>query len=209
MYEINRALLKDRAKSNIQGNMGMLIVCFLIVEAIMMGVAFIPYVGTIAQIAIAGPFALGTAYIYVNLRSRYAPDVNVLFSAFQRFGDCLSLYLLYSVFTMLWSFLLVVPGIIKAIGWSQIWYISAENPNMSAKEVMEKSAEMMDGYKMEYFKLTLSFIPWMMLCCVTCGIALFYVIPYMNATYVEFYYNLKDLTSPNFEQYDKEQQFQE
>ena len=42
-----------------------------------------------------------------------------------------------------------------------------------------------------YFVLMLSFIPWMLLCTVTCGIAMLYVGPYMNATFVNFYEAIK------------------
>ncbi|MBD5551147.1 MAG: DUF975 family protein [Lachnospiraceae bacterium] len=188
---INREDLKMRAKQMMSGNMGMLIVCFIIVAALTGVSNAIPLVGPVLSICVTGPLALGSCYIYLNLTRGAEPDVNVLLSGFQRFVDTLVLTLLIGVFTFLWSLLLVVPGIIKAISYSQAYYILAEHPEMSGKEALDASVEMMEGHKMDYFVLLLSFIPWMLLCGVTCGLALLYVQPYMNATFVNFYEAIK------------------
>ena len=188
---IDRAELKARARQMMSGNMGMLIVCTVIVTAVSGACAAIPYVGSVAGICITGPLMLGTTYIYLNLTRGYEPDVNVLFAGFQRFTDTLVLTLLIDIFVFLWSLLLVVPGIIKAISYSQAYYILAEHPEMSGKEALDASVEMMDGHKMEWFMLILSFIPWMLLCGITCGLAILYVAPYMEATCVNFYDAIK------------------
>lgn len=184
---INRAELKMRAKQMMSGNLGMLIVCFIIVAAIMGVCNMIPIVGPVLSVCAAGPLGLGSCYIYLNLTRGIEPDVNVLFAGFQRFVDALVLTLLIGVFTFLWSLLFVVPGIIKAISYSQAYYILAEHPEMSGKEALDASVDMMDGHKMDYFVLILSFIPWILLTGITFGIAALYVAPYMNATLVNFY----------------------
>lgn len=194
---IDRAELKRRAKNNMSGNMGMLIVCLVIVGALTMVCNMIPYVGAIGSICISGPLSLGSAYIYLNLTKGFAPDVNVLFSGFQRFVDTLVLTLLISIFTFLWSLLFLVPGIIKSISYSQAYYILAEHPEMTAKEALDESIDMMDGHKMDYFVLGLSFIPWLLLVSVTCGLAALYVAPYMTATYANFYLAIKSPVEPN------------
>ena len=188
---INRADLKMRAKQMMSGNIGMLIVCFIIVAVITGVCNVIPFVGQVLAICVTGPLALGSCYIYLDLARGMEPDVNVLFAGFQRFVDTLVLTLLISVFTFLWSLLLVVPGIIKAISYSQAYYILAEHPEMSGKDALDASIAMMDGHKMDYFVLMLSFIPWMLLCLITCGIAVLYVGPYMETTFVNFYEAIK------------------
>ena len=50
---------------------------------------------------------------------------------------------------------------------------------------------MMKGHKGELFVLGLSFIPWILLGCITLGIAFFWVGPYMCLTYANFYEELK------------------
>ena len=50
----------------------------------------------------------------------------------------------------------------------------------------------MDGYKLQYFFLGLSFIGWMLLCLLTLGIGFLWLIPYIQVTYAKFYLNLKE-----------------
>lgn len=194
---IDRAELKARARQMMSGNMGMLIVCMVIVGALAGVCSAIPYIGPVLGICVLGPLSLGEAYIYLNLTRGYEPDVNVLFSGFQRFTDTLVLTILMRIFIFLWSLLLFVPGVIKAISYSQAYYILAEHPEMSGKEALDASIEMMDGHKMDYFVLLLSFIPWILLCTITCGLAVLYVYPYMDATLVNFYQAIKQPAGGN------------
>ncbi len=188
---IDRVDLKNNAKQAISGNIGMLIVCTVIVGALTGVAGAIPVVGPVLALCVTGPLALGTAYIYLNLVRGQEPDVNILLSGFNRFVDTLVLTLLISIFTFLWSLLFVVPGIIKSISYSQAYYILAEHPEMSGKEALDASVDMMDGHKMEYFVLILSFIPWCLLGAVTCGLGFLYVIPYMETTFANFYNAIK------------------
>ena len=52
---------------------------------------------------------------------------------------------------------------------------------------MELSKEMMEGEKWNFFILKLSFFGWLLLCVFTFGIGGFFLEPYMQATYAEFY----------------------
>ena len=67
-------------------------------------------------------------------------------------------------------------------------YILAENPRISRKRAFEISKNMMDGEKWNAFVLDLSFIGWILLSAITCGIVgIFYVNPYREATFAELY----------------------
>ena len=70
-------------------------------------------------------------------------------------------------------------------------YILNDHPEMSATEAITESRKMMNGHKMEYFILQLSFIGWILLSVLTFGLLLFYVLPYMQATNAAFYEKLK------------------
>ena len=53
---------------------------------------------------------------------------------------------------------------------------------------LELSQQMMDGHKMEAFVLELAFFGWFLLSALTCGlVGIFYVNPYLDATFAEFY----------------------
>lgn len=96
------------------------------------------------------------------------------------------------ILTALWTFLFVIPGLIAAIKYSMTYYIIAENPDIPITDAVDMSKNMMDGHKMDYFMLVLSFIPWLLLTTITFGLASVYVLPYMNCAYAQFYVMVRD-----------------
>jgi uncharacterized membrane protein len=99
---------------------------------------------------------------------------------------------LVTVFTILWLILLIIPGIIKSIAYSQVGYILKDYPEMKALDAITLSRRMMDGYKWKFFLLLLSFIGWVLLVIITFGLALFYVGPYFYASQAQFYEEVKE-----------------
>jgi uncharacterized membrane protein len=99
---------------------------------------------------------------------------------------------LKSLYTLLWTLLLIIPGIVKHYEYRMIPYLLADFPEMSKDDAFRISKEMMNGNKMNAFILDLSFIGWHILSAVTLGIVgIFYVNPYVNATNAELYLTLK------------------
>lgn len=114
-------------------------------------------------------------------------QVKDLFSQFDRFAVGFLQKLLRSLYTFLWSLLLVIPGIIKHLSYAMTPYILADHPEMTAKQAIKLSQELMDGYKGDLFMLGLSFIGWDLLNLLTLGIGSFWLNPYKEATYAAFY----------------------
>ena len=100
-------------------------------------------------------------------------------------------YLLMYLYIILWTSLLIVPGVIKAISYSMVPYILRDNPELQNNAAIEKSMQMMQGHKLRFFYLTLTFFGWIILGILTLGIGLLWVGPYMDATFVRFYEELK------------------
>lgn len=100
-------------------------------------------------------------------------------------------YLLVFVYTFLWSLLLIVPGIIKALSYSMTPFVLKDNPELSGNAAIEKSMRMMDGHKMDLFLLVLSFIGWAILSMFTFGLGFILLIPYMMTSLAHFYEDLK------------------
>ena len=186
-----RAELKAQAKAQLKGNVGMLFLCSLIVYAIGILCCMIPVVGAIASLIITPGLSIGLLLVYLDLSKNLDTHVSRLFDGFRYWGKALWLMILVSVFTFLWALLLYVPGIIKAISYSMSYYILAENPEMTAREALNESKEIMKGNKLNFFILELSFFFWLLLVVVTFGIAAIYVEPYMQLTYANFYHNIK------------------
>ena len=70
-------------------------------------------------------------------------------------------------------------------------YILRDEPDLSYNAAIEKSMAMMEGHKMKYFLLGLSFIGWGLLCCLTLGIGFFFLLPYIYVAYAAFYEDVK------------------
>lgn len=192
VLSMTRQELKAKAKEQIKGNIGILFVIVLIV-ALVGGLAnVVPVVGSLASIFVLTPaFNIALVIIYLKMTAGIKPEIAELFQHFNQFWASFKVTFLTGLFTFLWSLLLYIPGIIKALSYSMAMYILAENPDMPALEAIDKSKKMMDGHKMELFVLSLSFIGWGLLVGITCGIAAIWVIPYMNATMANFYNSIK------------------
>ena len=191
-----RAEIKQQAKEQLKGNVWMLLLCAFVMVVIATGAtmigAFIPFVGSLAAtFLVVAPLSYGLYVVYLNVTYGERPQVGKLFEGFQNFGPVVLLYFLIWLFTMLWTLLFVIPGIIKTLSYSMAYYVLAENPQMSANEALNESKAIMDGHKMDLFVLYLSSIPWMLLGSITLGIAYIYVMPYMQLTITNFYHKIK------------------
>lgn len=71
-------------------------------------------------------------------------------------------------------------------------YIAVDNPEIGFNEAIKESIRMMDGYKMQFFVLWLSFLLWSILVVLTLGIAGLFFQPYMNFAMTMFYLNRKE-----------------
>ena len=121
------------------------------------------------------------------------PELGEIFSGFKgNYLNVVKIMFLMDLKTLLWLFLFIVPGIIKAYEYSMIPYLLAENPNLSADEAFSLSKQMTTGQKADLFVLDLSFIGWIILGLICCGIGILFVLPYPQATRAEVYLILRD-----------------
>lgn len=99
---------------------------------------------------------------------------------------------LMALFIALWSFLLIVPGIIAAYRYSQAIYILADDPTKPVMQCLRESKQIMVGHKLELFKLQLSFIGWGLLASLPYfGYAVqVWSLPYISMTYALYYEQL-------------------
>lgn len=193
---MNRAELKSQAKQQIKGKIGILFVIALIIAAISTAASFvlslIPGIGPVANAVIIAPaLTLSMIRVYLNVSAGNTPEVKDSFSGFDDFWAAFKVNFLVGLFTWLWSLLFVIPGIVKAISYSMSMYVLAENKGKAALECIDESKKMTNGHKMDLFVLGLSFIGWMLLGVISCGIAYIWVLPYMQATYANVYNSLK------------------
>lgn len=94
-------------------------------------------------------------------------------------------------FELLWSLLLIVPGIIKHYAYAMTFYI-LQDGNISTVAAMRKSARLMEGNKWRLFCLRISFIGWYLLGVCSLGIGFLWIIPYQKVAEAAFYESLID-----------------
>ena len=136
---------------------------------------------------VGGTVQLGYAKFNLALVDHREARFSDLFSQFGRFGDGFVLSLLMTIFVVLWSLLLIIPGIIASYSYAMAPYILYENPGMRPMAAIKASKELMRGNKWRLFCLQLSFIGWSLLCALTAGIGYLWLRPYQEAAQASFY----------------------
>ena len=148
-------------------------------------------IGILIKIFLVNPIKVGCYRFFRKNVEAESTSVSTIFSdGFSNFGHVFATLFLRDLFVALWSCLLIIPGLIKIYSYRMVPYIVKDNPELSATEVITRSREMMNGNKWRAFLLDLSFIGWIILGIITCGIVLiFWTNPYMEnanaALYVE------------------------
>jgi len=153
----------------------------------------IPYIGPIIALVLTGPLQIGEAVFFLTLVRRDRPEFEMMFRGFRNFGNALGAYLLAALFIFLWSLLLIIPGIIAGLAYSQVFYLMAQDQRLGPLEAIRTSKRMMAGHKWKLFCLGLRFFGWAMLCILTLGIGFLWLTPYMNTAYARFHDDLYPL----------------
>ena len=121
------------------------------------------------------------------------PELGEIFKGFKgNYLNVVKIMFLMDLKTLLWLLLFIIPGFVKAYEYSMIPYLLAENPNLSADEAFSLSKQMTTRQKMDLFVLDLSFLGWIILGLICCGIGILFVLPYPQATRAEVYLILRD-----------------
>ena len=96
-----------------------------------------------------------------------------------------------SIFLIIIAFvLLIVSGIwmaVKSYYYLLAQFVAFDNPNLTSKECVEKSKELMTNRRGKLFCLQFSFIGWAILAAFTFGIGYLWLLPYMQMATIAFY----------------------
>jgi uncharacterized membrane protein len=138
--------IRAAARQSLRGNWLPAIGITLLMIVIMGILSYIPFIGGICALLLAGPLTIGLYAFFLNLVRAEKAEVGMLFGEFQNYGEKLLLTILIAVFTFLWTLLLIIPGIIAAYRYSQAYFIMKDNPGISAMDAIRLSKEMMAGH---------------------------------------------------------------
>ncbi|MHB1453231.1 MAG: DUF975 family protein [Saccharofermentanales bacterium] len=148
--------------------------------------------GGIGAFVLAPPLLVGYSYFSLKIWRGEKGDIGDAFSfAFKDFGRNIGGVLWMQLFVFLWSLLFIIPGIVKGIAYSMTPFLLADT-NVGATDAIRVSMRMTKGYKLDIFVLQLSFLGWLLLSLLTCGLLQYlYVSPYMKTSMAGMYETLK------------------
>ena len=147
---------------------------------------------TLLSIALI-PFTIGIYWFYLDLVRMESTSFEKAFSIYtngKMFSKVIIASIVQGIFVFLWSLLLLIPGIIKSLAYSQLFFLLRDHPQLSTLEAITESRKRMNGLKWKYFLMILSFIGWGILCLITAGIGFLWLIPYVGTTMAAFYNEL-------------------
>ncbi len=193
---MNRVELKESAKRQLQGKYKDAIILILLMTLISYAATFVGgLLGVLAPVValvVSGLIGFGYTSYFLKISRGETPTYKELFARTDLLVPYILITLLVGVFTFLWSLLLIIPGIIASFAYSMVYFVALDHPELSASEVLKKSKQIMDGHKLDYFILILSFTGWIILALFTFGLLYLWLLPYMEVTYANFYNQIKD-----------------
>ena len=160
--------------------------------AVVLGVIFtVGIVGSIVHALLANPIEVGGRRFFEKNANDPTTQFNTMFEGFQDYGRVLVTMLIRDVFILLWTLLLIIPGVMKAYSYRLVPYLVKDRPELSPMEVLAESEALMRGNRWQAFVMDLSFLGWLLLGVVTLNLGnIFWTNPYMNATDAALYQEL-------------------
>jgi uncharacterized membrane protein len=193
----DNVILMRSSRESLRGKWGIAILTFIVYTLLTTTSGTLRSHGSFLTISamltliIGGPLALGAAIFSLSISRGKEARLEQIFQGFNNFATAFITYLLLLLYILLWTLLLIVPGIIAALGYSMTFYILADNPVIKPQDALRKSKSMMNGHKEKLFYLCLRFFLLAILCILTLGIGFLWLIPYIHVTMAKFYDDVK------------------
>jgi uncharacterized membrane protein len=187
---------KNLALKNLEGKWANVAIATFIYLAITAGIGSIfdftifqgsSYIWSILTV----PLLWGYVVFFLRLMRSEDTSLGHLFDGYKDFLRIFLAIFLMSIAVAIGFVLLIIPGIILSIGLVMTLFILKDDEQISAMDSLKQSWNMMDGHKVEFLWLNLSFIGWIILSLFTLGIGFLFLLPYMYTTFAHYYEDLK------------------
>ena len=137
-------------------------------------------------------FVMGYTSLWLSFAKTGKIEIGLMFTdSFSNLIKKWALVFVTSLFTFLWSLLLIIPGIVKAYAYAMAPYILLDNPDMGVLEAITESRKMMKGYKWKLFWIDFGFALSGLFAPLTLGLLYLDLFPRQAATHAVFYEELK------------------
>lgn len=213
MIEIKEKLMFDRvaykraAWRQFSGRMGAPVVAGLLPYAygmvmgpvwLAMGAAeatWLTPVAVLLMLSATGVCQTATSYVALKMTrtEEQLPVRDVAIGVKDYWQDGILGILWAGLWTALWSLLFIVPGIVKAVSYSMVYFVLVENPGIGVRKALDISKIMTEGHKADLFVMSLSFLGWSLLAQLTGGIGYILLVPYQTISFANAYNDLKSM----------------
>jgi uncharacterized membrane protein len=197
---MTRQEIKLKAKEDISGRVFICFIPILIIYAMNAMLNYITsgseyYVVSILCTLIMLPIFVGLADVYLSVitdknGSIEAKDLFSGYKSFNRIVSILAAKIMSTLYICLGLICFIIPGIMLMLRYSMLDFVLADDPEISYSKALEKCKIITKDKKETIFGYYISFIGWILLGCITAGIAFIYVAPYMYATMANLYNQL-------------------
>lgn len=193
--QVTNKELKNRALTHLNNNWAKVAMITLVVYLIggiiptLIDLAIYEMLGTGLTLLLL-PLSYGYYIAFLRLERTDSTDYDSLFEGFKEYFPVFFTILLKGIYILLWTLLLIIPGIVKSYSYSMTEFVMKDNPSMRYDAAIERSMKLMSGHKMQLFLLDLSMIGWAILCLLTLGIGFLFLVPYNTTAHAEFYEQL-------------------
>jgi uncharacterized membrane protein len=206
----NSKIMKEAAAA-LKGKWGLAIGGNLLVGLISVAVALVgwriagqDWGANLTSLIFSPPLAIGMTIFSLNIYRDNNPEIDNLFIPFKtkfpavpvHWVNSILAYFMMGALVAVGFILLIIPGIIASLMFSQIFFIMGEDKEIQAYDALVKSMNLMKGYKWKLFKIGLRLFGLSILCIFTLGIGFFWLLPYQNVVFATFYNDIKD--NPSF-----------
>jgi len=150
---------------------------------------------------LTGVFRVGLRSYYLRISRRLDGRCKNLSDGFSVLLKVLQISIISGVLIILWSILLVFPGILAFYRYRQSYYILLDDPSKGALQCIRESTLLMRGSKLDLFLIDMSFLGWHMLSISLTTLLLFFlplllpvawllISPYKGLCHAAFYGHL-------------------
>ena len=144
----------------------------------------------IGVVWLSGYIQLGIAVFCLDVFKKGEGEFTTIFSRFNSLKPIFFITVL-SIVILLGFILLIIPGIILALMYSQIFFILADDPDIGVIEAFNLSEKMMRNNKWQLFMLNLEAILYFIAGVFTLFIWWVWLLPRYSVAYAGFYEELK------------------
>ena len=142
-------------------------------------------------VCVSAYIQVGIALYCIEIYKGEKVGLEMIFSRFKGFKPIIFI-LLYTLVVVLGMILLVVPGIILGLMYSQVFFILADDPDVGVIEAFNMSNQMMKNNKWQLFMLNLEALLYFIIGVFTLFIWWVWLLPRYSVAYAGFYLALKN-----------------